>query len=58
MVALLVFVLWIGIAPTGYFALMDSTVASLVNDVSSAAQSGPGIAGLFDSLGNVVASLR
>ncbi len=58
MVALLVFVLWIGIAPTGYFALMDSTVAALVNDVSSAAQAGPGIAGLFDSLGNVVASLR
>jgi NADH-quinone oxidoreductase subunit M len=58
MVALLVFVLWIGIAPTGYFALMDSTVAELVNDVSTAAQSGPGIAGLFDSLGNVVASLR
>jgi NADH-quinone oxidoreductase subunit M len=31
----LVFIVWIGIAPSGYFNLMDSTVASLVNDIGA-----------------------
>lgn len=36
MLAFLLFIFWIGIAPSGYFALMDATVAELVNTVSSA----------------------
>jgi NADH-quinone oxidoreductase subunit M len=35
MLAFLLFIFWIGIAPAGYFALMDSSVASLVSDVGS-----------------------
>ncbi|MCA9996169.1 MAG: NADH-quinone oxidoreductase subunit M [Anaerolineales bacterium] len=36
MLAFLLFIFWIGIAPSGYFALMDASVAELVNTVSSA----------------------
>ncbi len=32
----LVFIVWIGIAPSGYFALMDETVAALVRSIGSA----------------------
>ena len=34
--AFLVFILWIGIAPSGYFQLMDSTVTALVENISGA----------------------
>ena len=34
--AFLVFILWIGIAPSGYFQLMDSTVNALVDNISGA----------------------
>jgi NADH-quinone oxidoreductase subunit M len=37
MLAFLLFIVWIGIAPAGYFNLMDSTVADLVRDITSAA---------------------
>jgi len=33
--AFLVFIVWIGIAPSGYFNLMDSSVSRLVNDISA-----------------------
>ncbi len=33
MLAFLIFIFWIGIAPSGYFGLMDSTVASLVQSI-------------------------
>jgi NADH-quinone oxidoreductase subunit M len=36
MLAFLVFIFWIGIAPSGYFNLMDGTVQALVNDINSA----------------------
>jgi NADH-quinone oxidoreductase subunit M len=36
MLAFLVFIFWIGIAPSGYFDLMDGTVQALVNDINSA----------------------
>lgn len=36
MLAFLLFIFWIGIAPSGYFALMDSSVAELVADVGMA----------------------
>ncbi len=35
MLAFLVFIFWIGIAPSGFFNLMDSSVSALVSDVSS-----------------------
>ena len=33
MLAFLLFIFWIGIAPSGYFGLMDSTVAALVQSI-------------------------
>ncbi|MCA9934970.1 MAG: NADH-quinone oxidoreductase subunit M [Ardenticatenaceae bacterium] len=36
MLAFLLFIFWIGIAPAAYFALMDSTVAKMVADIVSA----------------------
>jgi len=35
MLAFLLFIFWIGIAPSGYFGLMDSTVASLVDSIGT-----------------------
>ena len=35
MLAFLLFIFWIGIAPAGYFALMDTTVAELVSSINS-----------------------
>ena len=37
LIAFLLFIFWIGVAPAGYFHLMDSTVSALVNDISRAA---------------------
>ena len=36
MVAFLVFIFWIGIAPSAYFHLMDGTVSALVDNISQA----------------------
>lgn len=36
MLAFLLFIFWIGIAPSGYFGLMDSSVAKLVSNVAPA----------------------
>ncbi len=33
--AFILFIVWIGIAPSGYFNLMDSTVSTLVNDIGA-----------------------
>lgn len=41
MLAFLLFIFWIGIAPSGYFALMDASVAELVKTVGSAVASLP-----------------
>ncbi|KAA3656825.1 MAG: NADH-quinone oxidoreductase subunit M, partial [Chloroflexi bacterium] len=38
MISFLVFIIWIGVAPSGFFGLMDSSVADLVTDISNAAQ--------------------
>jgi NADH-quinone oxidoreductase subunit M len=38
--AFILFIVWIGIAPSGYFNLMDSTVASLVNDIGATVLAG------------------
>ncbi len=35
MLAFILFIFWIGIAPSGYFALIDTSVADLVADLSS-----------------------
>lgn len=35
--AFLLFIFWIGIAPSGYFGLMDSSVAALVNTITAVA---------------------
>jgi NADH-quinone oxidoreductase subunit M len=35
MVAFLIFIFWIGILPSGWFGLMDSAVAGLVNDLGT-----------------------
>ncbi|MCP5100881.1 MAG: hypothetical protein GY943_35465, partial [Chloroflexi bacterium] len=35
MLAFLLFIFWIGIAPSGFFELMDSSVAELVADIAS-----------------------
>ncbi len=35
MLSFLLFIIWIGVAPSGYFALMDGTVSQLVTDLSS-----------------------
>jgi NADH:ubiquinone oxidoreductase subunit 4 (subunit M) len=35
MLAFLVFIFWIGIAPAAYFHLIDSSVGSLVADISN-----------------------
>jgi len=35
MLAFVLFIFWIGIAPSGYFNLMDTTVSKLVSDISS-----------------------
>ena len=34
-IAFLIFIIWIGVQPSPYFNLMDSTVSTLVNDISS-----------------------
>ena len=34
-IAFLIFIVWIGIQPTPYFNLMDSTVSTLVNDIGA-----------------------
>ncbi len=34
MLSFLLFIVWIGVAPSGYFALMDSSVAALVQSIS------------------------
>ena len=36
MLSFLLFIVWIGIAPSGYFALIDSSVASLVEHLQPA----------------------
>ncbi|MCA9921890.1 MAG: NADH-quinone oxidoreductase subunit M [Anaerolineales bacterium] len=38
MISFLVFIIWIGVAPSGFFKLMDSSVADLVANISNAAQ--------------------
>jgi NADH-quinone oxidoreductase subunit M len=35
MLSFILFIFWIGIAPSAYFALMDASVAELVSDVGS-----------------------
>ena len=35
MLAFILFIFWIGIAPSGYFHLMDASVSQLVSDISS-----------------------
>ncbi|MDX1415276.1 MAG: NADH-quinone oxidoreductase subunit M [Candidatus Promineifilaceae bacterium] len=35
MLAFILFIFWIGIAPSGYFNLMDASVSQLVSDISS-----------------------
>ena len=35
MLSFILFIFWIGIAPSGYFALMDSSVSALVADISA-----------------------
>jgi NADH-quinone oxidoreductase subunit M len=35
MLSFLLFIIWIGVAPSGYFDLMDGTVSKLVADISS-----------------------
>jgi NADH-quinone oxidoreductase subunit M len=35
MLAFMLFIVWIGVAPNGYFDLMDSTVSQLVTDIGS-----------------------
>lgn len=35
MLSFLLFIFWIGIAPTGFFNLMDSSVTQLVNDIAA-----------------------
>jgi NADH-quinone oxidoreductase subunit M len=35
MLAFILFIFWIGIAPTPYFNLMDTSVSQLVSDISS-----------------------
>ena len=35
MLAFILFIFWIGVAPSGYFALIESSVASLVSDIGS-----------------------
>jgi NADH-quinone oxidoreductase subunit M len=41
MLSFLLFIFWIGIAPAGYFALMDSSVGHLVADVGSLLAASP-----------------
>ena len=40
MLAFILFIFWIGIAPSGWFELMDSSVASLVEHVNGAVVAG------------------
>lgn len=40
MLSFLLFIVWIGIAPSGYFSLMDATVADLVNTVATVVAGG------------------
>ena len=54
----LVFIFWIGIAPSGYFAQIDSTVGALVTDLEAVAQANGDAVGLLESLGTFVASVR
>jgi NADH:ubiquinone oxidoreductase subunit 4 (subunit M) len=35
MLSFILFIVWIGLAPSGFFRLMDTTVATLVNDIQS-----------------------
>lgn len=37
MLSFLLFIIWIGVAPSGFFGLMDSTVSELVANITSAA---------------------
>jgi hypothetical protein len=39
MCVFLLFIFWVGIAPTGYFNLMEATVSALVTDVVQTAGS-------------------
>jgi NADH-quinone oxidoreductase subunit M len=41
MLSFLLFIIWIGIAPAGYFGLMDSSVAELVQNLGTAVVAGP-----------------
>jgi NADH-quinone oxidoreductase subunit M len=41
MLAFILFIFWIGIAPSGYFALIDTSVASLVSELSASAVAMP-----------------
>jgi NADH-quinone oxidoreductase subunit M len=36
MLSFILFIFWIGIAPSGWFGLMDSSVGNLVSDISNA----------------------
>ena len=40
MLAFLFFIFWIGIAPAGYFGLMDHSVAELVTNLGTAVVAG------------------
>ena len=35
MLSFMLFIIWIGVAPSGYFDLMDGTVSKLVADIGS-----------------------
>jgi NADH-quinone oxidoreductase subunit M len=39
MLAFIFLIFWIGIAPSGWFGLMDSSIASLVNHIGGAVAS-------------------
>lgn len=56
--AFLLFIVWIGVAPTPYFDLMGNSVTVLVEDLNQVAQAQGGTAGLLNNLGNILASLR
>ncbi len=58
MLAFLLFIVWIGVAPTPYFDLMGNSVTVLVEDLNQVAQAQGGTAGLLNNLGNILASLR
>ena len=41
MLSFLLFIIWIGVAPSGYFNLMDGTVSKLVADIGAVLVAGP-----------------